>query len=660
MVEPVSLVAPEPEGCAEGELSFEGACVRPGVPLDGCAEGFVHDGGYGCAAVLPAEPCPPGLIAVPGDEACREVAPCGEGPWGDIPIEADTEHVDGAYAGSDSDGSAERPWTSVQQGLEAAGEGALVAVAAGTYVEDLEIPPKGVRLWGRCPSMVTLTNAGASIATVVVADVPAAVEIHRLAVTGNAFGVAVSAAPSVLLDEVWLHDTGSVGLAIELDLGPASVELRDSLVESCGGRGASASGTTLSIARSAIRGTYAAGKFRGEGVFVAQKTKTAVAGRATIADSLLEDNQATAIFVQGSELDLNASVVRDTRAGAGGKLGRGLTFQDDEENGARASVTLGGVVFDMNREVAIAGRGSDAIIDRTVVRRTQPTLVRAGATGEHGWGIGSLVYDTPPAAGEQRASFTVTRSLVSDNHSLGIAVVGSHAEISETVVRATRQGHPAEVARAIAAQNHPVMGRAGLSVRDSLVEDSDGVGIYLRASDATVTQTVVKATHPTGDGRFGRGLVVEHDDVTLEAASIVVNGLHVDDSVEVGFYLNSSSATLDGLWVRNTRATDAGLYGDGVLLIAEAMAERAQMSLRRSRIENSQRAGLSSFGGHVALESTEIVCSGFDIDVESHGGNEASFDMGEGVACGCTEASDVCNAVSAGLMPPEPVGGLEP
>ncbi len=130
-----------------------GICVVPGVPADGCGVGFAHDNLGGCVAVLPSEPCPSGMIALPGDETCREVSPCGQGTWGDIPVDGASEYVDGSYAAADSDGSAERPWPTISQAVDAAAAGALVAVAPGSYGEDLELN-KPIILWGKCPAEV--------------------------------------------------------------------------------------------------------------------------------------------------------------------------------------------------------------------------------------------------------------------------------------------------------------------------------------------------------------------------------------------------------------------------------------------------------------------------------------------------------------------------
>ena len=90
-------------------------------------------------------------MAIPGETLCRPVAACGTSPWGDIPDEPNAQYVDGSFTGSFHDGSKSAPWTTITQGIEAAAQGGLVAVASGTYVEDLDLKHKSLRLVGRCP-----------------------------------------------------------------------------------------------------------------------------------------------------------------------------------------------------------------------------------------------------------------------------------------------------------------------------------------------------------------------------------------------------------------------------------------------------------------------------------------------------------------------------
>src|SRR5215470_16966538 len=74
--------------CAPGEAQLlDDTCQKAGIPPDACGEGFMPDGEDGCEAILPEEPCPKGMMAVPGMTQCEEVAPCGQGTWGDIPVE---------------------------------------------------------------------------------------------------------------------------------------------------------------------------------------------------------------------------------------------------------------------------------------------------------------------------------------------------------------------------------------------------------------------------------------------------------------------------------------------------------------------------------------------------------------------------------------------
>jgi hypothetical protein len=84
----------------------------------------------------------------------------------------------------------------------------------------------------------------------------------------------------------------------------------------------------------------------------------------------------------------------------------------------------------------------------------------------------------------------------------------------------------------------------------------------------------------------------------------------------------------------------------------------SQVTLTGDRIEASQRAGLSNFGGTVVFSSTAIACSAFDIEGEEHLGVPFSFDNGGENVCGCPDAKDKCKVVSAGLEPPKPIGPI--
>ena len=82
---------------------------------------------------------------------------CGTGTWGDLETGGDTLYVD-ASAEDGGDGSMESPFTVIQEGLDAQGRKGMVAVAAGTYVENLKVhgDHSGMHLAGRCMELVTI------------------------------------------------------------------------------------------------------------------------------------------------------------------------------------------------------------------------------------------------------------------------------------------------------------------------------------------------------------------------------------------------------------------------------------------------------------------------------------------------------------------------
>jgi hypothetical protein len=146
-----------PLGCEVGDRTEEGACIAPGIAADRCAAGFEADGRASCTPILPPEPCAPGTMAIPGETTCREVMPCPAAEHGEAPEEPTTLHVRADHQGP-SDGSAAMPYTTIQAAVDAAVDGAVVAIAAGTYAESVEVMTHNVRLWGRCPALTVIVG----------------------------------------------------------------------------------------------------------------------------------------------------------------------------------------------------------------------------------------------------------------------------------------------------------------------------------------------------------------------------------------------------------------------------------------------------------------------------------------------------------------------
>ena len=538
---------PASPACEAIEIAAaDGTCVRPGVPPTGCAEGFVHDGEYACDPVLPVDACSPGQIAVPGDAACRPVMPCGDGRWGDIPVEPGAHYVDASYTGTDSDGTEQRPWTRIQQALEIVPTGTLVAIARGTYAEDIWLWNKSARIWGVCPAEVEIVGTGVEVSTVLIGHPGASVsELHGVAVTGPNTGVAVSGVDNVWLDRLWVHDTGNRGLAAQTDYGATALRVTDSLFEQCRELG---------------------------------------------------------VHVSASQVSLERSVVRATRPSAAQQGGRGINVQDCwPETGCdsilRGSLSLSDSVVEHNHEVGIYVAGSDAVVDGAVVRSTVSQL----SDGTGGGGIYVQISCLPgfcePAA---RSTLMLSRSLLDRNQEIGLSLIGSDMTVESSVVR--------DVAPRSADQ---LLGR-GINIQDC--DAIVGCTAPVPAS-ATITSSVVARSYDVGTLVFGASL-----DMRLSVVRDIL------------------PSQIDGR------------FGDGIAVFTEiTLPSTAQLS--GVLVERTARAGIANFGSSIALDTTAIRCTAFDLEGEATDAPFAFEDRG-GNRCGCPQESGDCLAVSAGLEPP--------
>ena len=636
--------------CPPGEWQRDdGSCVGAGVPPDGCGGGFAHDGDRSCEPVLPPDPCPPGMIAVPGETSCHELAPCGSGKWGDIPVEATTEYVDAAYAGMDSDGSPAKPWTTIKQAFNAAWPpGAVIAVAAGSYVEDVVLHSKRVRLWGRCPQLVEIVGTGTELAAVMVRKNIPMTEVHNLAITGSGVGIFVSGSEDVLLDRVWVHHTASRGLDVEDAFGPTSVLVTSSLLEQTREVGAHVSGSRVTALGTVVRGTLttAAGA-GGRGVNAQASSVTGARADLTLRASLLDANHDLGVFVVDSDATIEASVVRGTLPASQGD-GRGIAIQNGGAPGERASLLLRTSLIEENRDMGVRIRASDATIESTVIRGTLPN-----ATGGRGRG---LAVQDDPSTGE-RSAVTVRTSVLDQNHEVGGAFSGSDATVEATVVRGTLPianggGHGLFI-------DHDAGQRSDVALRSCLVEQNHEVGVIIDGSDVAIDATVVRATSPNADGLFGLGMQLQPActasscDASVRSTAAVRATL-IEESGEAGIFVFTSDLSIEASVVRATRSNADDRYGDGVVVLAAWGP--AQAIVAGTRIEESARAAISSFGGFVALGSSVLACQGVDLDGEDYEGVASAFEDQGGNACGCPDVKESCQLASSGIAPPEPLG----
>ncbi|MBW2523182.1 MAG: hypothetical protein JRI23_03365 [Deltaproteobacteria bacterium] len=581
-------------GCPPGELhETDGTCLAAGIDPEHCAEGFEPDGQRGCRAILPADPCADGMMAIPGETTCREVSPCGSGTWGNIPVEANTEHVDQSYGGGGSDGSAAAPWRTLAAAIHAAQDGAIVALAAGGYADNLEVD-KPVRIWGRCPTLVEIVGADPDLPTMLFVAGGAASELRDVAVRGGLVPVGVLGPAQLLVDRVRVHEGRWHGIEVASLTEPASLTLRRSLIDSNHGAGVIAGASAITIEETVIRDSLPnlSDQTRGRGIVAQHNADTMVPSELTLRRSLLDGNRYEGITVLASSATVESTVIRGTRPQeSDGRVGIGLNVVDDFESltGLRSELSLRTSVIESNLRSGLAVHGSVAAVEHTVIRDT------AVNPAEEQFGGRGLLVQLDPDTGE-----------------------------------------PAEV-----------------TVRSSLIEASQESGVFVGGATVTLEATIVRDTQPTAQGG---GRAVQVQDLDGSACSLTVRGSQLRGTSGVGMMLAGAVvATVEGVLFADTATLGQdGLFGDG-LIAAALRSNSAELAVSWSRIEGSERVGLASFGSEVTIASSEFWCNTIDLNAEASNGLDPALDDLGGNHCACDGEVVPCRILSSGILPPPPL-----
>jgi hypothetical protein len=696
-----------PWKCQPGEVDEGGTCKPAGIAPGACGEGFVHDGVDACQPVLPAEPCPHGTMAIPGETTCRAVSPCGAGPWGDIVRDADTQHVSAAFVGA-SDGSAAKPWAKIADAVAAAKSGATIAIAAGSYAEEIVIAKKLI-LWGVCASKVEIVGPATNNALQMVPGADGTI-VRGLAVTGQWNAVGIDGVVSVTLREVWLHDVPNLLFYAWSDAPElARAKVIGSLVEGGAAVGLHGHGAGLEVETSLVRdikGSMINGAGRGIQM-VAGSSATPVS--LSVTRSLVERTMVQGISVYDSATTIDTTVVRDnarnpelmlsnecisSRSIAGPTPTLTVTrsfLARCWEIGVRSDagvLTMDAVTM---RDVVQGGNGVAVVVHGKAPNKT--TIAHSVADGLRG--LGYYIATQGP-----RLDGVVARHIASFDAGplrgpgVGIAVLGEKGVASEATIHGARieqidgagivvsEGtatiEGARVESVSFALNPQPLGGIGIlvgsrtdplapphaiqpssaTIRASRVAHIDGAGIDVQGGNATIEDTHVHGI-TANDAYLGRAVRA----VAIEGrtCSVSIARSLLEDAAGIALLVVDAAVKLDHSIVRKPSPGKLG-YGDCVAVMGFVGAEPAKIDVTDSLLAHAPRAGLSNFGGTASLARSRIDCTAIDLDGESidtdlqgkpaKPPNQATFaDLG-GNRCGCDATPRPCQVKSTHLNPP--------
>jgi hypothetical protein len=440
----------------------------------------LFDGATGHCDPAP-EACPEGSMTIP-TQGCISLDPldgCGESTWGNLEELPGDVYLDAGYAGDDSDGSRERPWTLYGYAIGKVEAGGRIVLAAGDYDGGMLIT-KSISLVGRCSSMVTLSGVREGAAG------PTVLEVH-----GDV--------------EVTVSDVAISGLGIGLVVH---------------------SGAQLSISRASITDNHTTG-------ILASGTGTSLT--------------ATGVEVSGTELN------------GAGLFGYGI------EAAHGASVNLSGSSVSENHSVGITAAGEETTV---TVSDSSVSGTKLNGDGIRGYGV----------LAHLGATLSVSRSLVSDNHSAGVAAFDAGTHLTATEVRVSGTKKNGEGLRGYGV--NATLG-AQMSVTRSRVSENHRAGMVAFEADTslTITEVWVSGTKLDAEGLRGYGVAAHSD------GNVSVSRSRLSDNHSAGFLLFSAVGSVSYSFIETTKP-GGEVLGDAILVVDSVVSVQSVVS------QDNARAGM--------------------------------------------------------------------
>jgi hypothetical protein len=650
--------------CQPGELSLpDGLCTAAGVSPDACGELFASDDAGGCTAILPAEACEPGMVARLGETACHEVASCGTGTWGDIPVEVNTVYVDPTFPGP-SDGTAAAPFATIPEAINAAEAGAIVALAAGSYPEGASLAGKNVRLWGVCPSLVEL---GA-----LVVDTASAAEIRQIAVTAPLDAVRIKDSADVHIANVWIHDA-ETGVRVE----SGSARMSDVLVEGTL-TGVDAVPDALTIEDSTIRdGRTTDGGPESVAIRVSHTASTDVPLATVDVQRTVLERHGAALDGRGVLVGLHDVVVRDMSGATGIQIAArqeaDVAVYPSYIAAQRLVVVRGGAVamrlLDSGGTIEAMSLDSDGfpgagiemvdmanVANDLVVRSARLEEVQPwGVHNDHGKVVleGVIVRDVRHVDASEREGMgvfseggvlSVRGSRVERASEAGILAIGAAVTVEGTHVVDVAANPKTGAGRGISLEYdlETQVASTGM-ITGSLVERCRDMGIGIEGGELYVENTAVRDLFLEGKSAatdHAVCYVAEPDPRHDGPATLTLVKSEAFYCQGIGVLVRGSEARIEQSLVEDVRESGDG-FGDGIAVLSTTTMP-ASLYLADTLVAGAARVGLTSRGATVTLELTDFSCNAVDFASEDHGKLASTLVDQGGTQCACGVAEHAC------------------
>jgi hypothetical protein len=186
--------------------------------------------------------------------------------------------------------------------------------------------------------------------------------------------------------------------------------------------------------------------------------------------------------------------------------------------------------------------------------------------------------------------------------------------------------------------------RGALTMTGSVVERAHDSAVVVHVADAALEGVVLRDTNSDANGWYGRGL-------SVDTGTAEVRGSLLSNNAEMGIFAIASELLVEQSEIRDVRANGQGRFGDGITVVSDGGVP-TNARILGSRIEGAHRAGIASFGAHVAFGRTLVGCAGYPLEGEHFAGASYAFEKIGEMRCGCPAAEGDCQVLTSGIEAP--------
>ncbi len=532
-------------------------------------------------------------------------AACGSGTWGDLDLDKSTVYVDVAAA-EGGNGSQDAPLSSIQAGLDAAGDagGGMVAVAAGSYAETLELgySHAGVHLAGRCQELVIIdaSEGGSQTPGIHVDAKSAEVGIWGVTVSGSRYVGVLVGSGTLTLRGSKVEGSEYLGIvAYQAGLSAAALALESCEVWENGLAGVIVYGssTSATLLDSTIQGSAP-----GEGGEYGYGINVYDGASLEVEACQVWENASAGILAAGTgtSVTLLRTSFRDTQRNADG-IGHGIEVY----GGANLEAEDCEVAGNAQTGVLAMDSGTTIRLRETSIQDTLPD-----ENGFHGYGIqvgggANLEAESCEVAGSRMAGVLAYDS-------------GTTVALRDTAVRDTRPDGNGEF-------GFGILGETGASLEVEACEltENSAVGVLARDAGTTVAlrETSIQGTLPDGNGEFGYGLQIS-EGASLEAESCAVSA---NTAAGVVAYDAGTAVALRDTNIQGTLPSEIWQCGFGV-----EVGDGATLAAESCEVAENTEMGLAVFGDGSSASLVETTIR--DTKPNAKGGYGYGIEVGVGAS----------------------------